>query len=154
MLKTVEERERAQQEMRDRIAAKKVADHEASVRRTARKRGFKAREVKRVQAWRKRKKAQARAARHLEIVAEKAARAQRRAVREEKKACDMRKHATAQAGFVAGWSAEVPQTDDELKALSWAKRYRESYAHGAAEKRRCQELVESTTRTGELNEST
>jgi hypothetical protein len=146
MLKTPEERERAQREMRERKAQDKVEHRKAAARRAMRKRRFKAKEVRRVQKYRAKKKAEAKTARHVVLMAEKAARALRCAVREEKKACDMRKHATAQAGFVAGWSAVVPQTDEELKALSWSRRYREAYAHGAAEKRRCQELMENKGR--------
>jgi len=143
MLKTPEQKEQARLEMLARKELKRASARRASARRASLKRHFKSKEVRRVTAWRKRKKA----ARHLEIVAQKAARALRRAVREEKKACDMRKHATAQAGFVVGWSAVVPQRDEELKARSWSRRYREAYAHGAAEKRRCQELMAAQQRT-------
>jgi hypothetical protein len=146
MLKTPEQKEQARLEMLARKEQKRASARRASARRASLKRHFKSKEVRRVTAWRKRKKAEKKAARHLEIVAEKAARALSRAVREEKKACDMRKHATAQAGFVAGWSAVVPQTDQELKALSWSRRYREAYAHGAAEKRRSQELMAAQQR--------
>jgi hypothetical protein len=142
MLRTSEQREQARVDMLARKEKKRVNARRGSARRAMRKRRFKAKEVRRVQRFRKKKKAEAKAARHIVLMAEKAARDARRVARQQKKALDLRKRGTAQAGFTAGWLAVAPQTDEELKALSWAKRYREAYAHGASEKRRCQELME------------
>ena len=141
MLRTSEERERAQQEMRARKAAEKVEHRKAAARRAMRKRRKPAREVKRVTAWRKRKKAEAKAARHAVLMAEKAARDARRVARQEKKALDLRKHATERQGFCDGYNTAASKTDAELKAQSWAKRYREAYARGCAEKQRVDALL-------------
>ena len=56
MIKTAEERERAQQEMRARIAADKLERRKAAARRAMRKRRFKAKELRRVQKYRAKKK--------------------------------------------------------------------------------------------------
>lgn len=138
-----EELEQAQSAMLARKEQKRADAKRASARECMRKkrRYYERKNVRHVQVYRKRKKAEARAARHLEIVAEKAARAQRRAVREEKKACDLRKHATERQGFVDGYNAAAPKTDAELKAQSWANRYREGYAKGRAEKLRVDALL-------------
>jgi hypothetical protein len=140
-MKTVEERERAQQEMRARIEHDKVERRKTAARRAMRKRRFKAKEVRRVQRFRKKKKAEAKAARHIVLMAEKAARDMRRIARQEKKALDLRKHATERQGFCDGYNSAAPNTDAELKAQSWAKRYREGYAKGRAEKQRVDALL-------------
>ena len=75
-------------------------------------------------------------------MAEKAARDARRVARQEKKALDLRKHATERQGFCDGYNSAAPKTEAELKAQSWAKRYREAYAKGRAEKQRCDLVLE------------
>ena len=141
MLKTPEERERAQREMRERKAQDKVEHRKAAARRAMRKRRFKAKEVRRVQKYRAKKKAEAKAARHAVLMAEKAARDARRVARQEKKALNLRKHATERQGFCDGYNSAAAKTESELKAKSWAKRYREGYARGRAEKQRVDALL-------------
>lgn len=140
-MKTPDERERAQQEMRARIEHDKVERRKAAARRAMRKRRFKAKEVRRVQRFRKKKKAEAKAVHHAVLMAEKAARDTRRIARQEKKALDLRKHATERQGFCDGYNSAVPKTEAELKAQSWAKRYRIGYASGRAEKQRVDALL-------------
>ena len=141
MIKTPEERERAQREMRARMTHDKAERRKASARRAMRKRRFKAKEVRRVQRYRKKKKAEKKAARHAVLMAEKAARDTRRVARQEKKALNLRKHATERQGFCDGFNSAMPKTEVELKTQSWAKRYREAYANGRAEKQRVDTLL-------------
>lgn len=141
MLKTPEERERAQHEMRAHIAQNKVERRKAAARRAMRKRRFKAKEVRRVQRYRTKKKAEAKAAHHVVLMAEKAARDTRRVARQEKTALDLRKHATERQGFCDGYNSVAPKTEAQLKGLSYAKRYRIGYAEGRAEKQRVDALL-------------
>lgn len=143
MLKTPEQKEQARLEMLERGEKKSAERRKAIARRAMRKRRFKAKEVRRVQRYRKKKKAEAKAVHHIVLMAEKAARDARRVARQEKKALDLRKHATERQGFCDGYNSGAPKTEAELKAQSWTKRYREAYAQGACEKRRCQELMEA-----------
>jgi hypothetical protein len=135
--------------MHARAELKRVEARRRSARNAMRKRRrtLERRNVKHVQEWRAKKKAEKKAEHHAVLMAEKAERDARRVARQEKNALDLRKHGTAQAGFVAGWQAVVPQTDEELKALSWSKRYREAYTRGAVEKRSNQELMEASRRS-------
>jgi hypothetical protein len=141
VLKTPEQREKARIEMLERTAKDKVDRRRATARRAMRKLRFKAKEVRRVTQYRKRKKAEALAAWHAKNRAEREARAARKAEREAKRALDLRKHATRHAGFVDGYNAVTPLTEAELKALSFARRYVDAYTQGAAEKRRCETLL-------------
>jgi len=140
---TPEELEQAQRAMLARKEQKRADAKRASARKAMRKkrRTLERKNVRHVQEWRARKKAEKKAARHTVLMAEKAARDARRVARQEKKACDLRKHATERQGFVDGYTTITPQTDAELKALSWAKRYREGYAKGRAEKERVNDLL-------------
>jgi cell division septum initiation protein DivIVA len=97
--------------------------------------------VRRVQRYRTKKKAEKKAARHAVLMAEKAARDARRVARQEKKALDLRKHSTQRQGFCDGYNSAAPKSEAELKAQSWAKRYREGYAKGRAEKQRVDALL-------------
>ena len=97
--------------------------------------------MRRVQRFRKKKKAEAKAARHAVLMAEKAARDARRVARQEKKALDLRKHSTQRQGFCDGYNAVTPMTEAQLKGLSYAKRYRIGYAEGRAEKQRVDALL-------------
>ena len=106
-----------------------------------RKHRFKAKEVRRVTAWRKKKNAEAKAAWHAMNKSIREARAAHRVARQDKRALDLRKHATQHAGWLAGFTTMTPQTKAELKAQSWAKRYREAYAEGRAERQRCDTLL-------------
>ncbi len=141
MLKTPEQREQVRLDMLARKEKKRVNARRASARRAMRKRRFKAKEVRRVQRFRKKKKAETKAARHAVLMAEKAARDTRRIARQEKRASDLRKHATERQGFCDGYNSVAPKTETELKAQSWAKRYREGYAKGRAEKQRVDALL-------------
>jgi hypothetical protein len=141
MLRTSEQREQARLDMLARKEKKRVNARRASARRAMRKRRFKAKEVRRIQRFRKKKKAEAKAARHIVLMAEKAARDARRVARQQKKALDLRKHATERQGFCDGYNSGAPKTEAELKALSWAKRYRIGYAEGRAEKQRVDALL-------------
>lgn len=97
--------------------------------------------MRRVQRYRTKKKAEKKAARHAVLMAEKAARDARRVARQEKKALDLRKHSTQRQGFCDGYNSAAPKSEAELKAQSWAKRYREGYAKGRAEKQRVDALL-------------
>jgi hypothetical protein len=141
VLKTPEQREQAWIEMLERKAQARTEAKRASARKAMRKRRKPAREVRRVQRYRKKKKAEQKAARPAVLMAEKAARDARRVARQEKHACDLRKHATQRQGFVDGYNTMTPQTKPELKAQSWAKRYREAYAQGRTERQRCDVLL-------------
>lgn len=141
MLKTPEQREQARQEMLERKEHRRKEARRASARKAMRKKRQPAREVRRVTAWRKCKKAEAKAARHAVLMAEKAARDARRVARLEKKTLDLRKHATERQGFCDGYNSAAPMTEAELKALSYAKRYRTKYAEGVEQKQRVDALL-------------
>jgi len=141
MLKTPEQREQARIEMLERKAQARIEAKRASARKAMRKHRFKAKEVRRVTAWRKKKNAEAKAARHAMNKSIREARDARRVARQEKKALDLRKHATARQGFVDGYNAVTPLAEAKLKTLSFARRYREAYAQGRAERQRCDVLL-------------
>lgn len=84
--------------------------------------------------FRKRKKLLARKARleaKMEIVAAKLKAAQENILKQQ---WHLRKHATANDGWVTGWNATAPLTEAELKALSYAKRYIEKYVEAVVKK--------------------
>lgn len=148
MLKTPEQREKARLDMLARKEKKRADARRAFARKAMRKLRKPAKEVRRVQRYRKKKKAEAKATRHAVLVAEKAARDARHATRQEKKALDLRKHATERQGFVDGYNAVTPLTEAELKTLSFARRYVESYLQGRAEKQRCDALLNQQQQAG------
>lgn len=137
--------EQSQAAMLERKAQRQADARRKSARDAMRKRRrtLERRNVRHVQEWREEQRKKARAARHLEIVTEKAARDARRIAREEKKALNLRKHATHQAGFVAGWQAtdQIVQTDDQLKALSYSRRFRTGYAEGHVQRQQADALL-------------
>jgi hypothetical protein len=58
-----------------------------------------------------------------------------------KREADLRKHATAQEGFRQGWCAEVPMTESQMMAQSYAKRFIREYLRAVAEKSRVTALM-------------
>ena len=143
MLKTPEQREQARLEMLARKEQSRADARRTSARKAMRKRRrtLERKNIRHVQEWRAKKKTEKKAARHIVLMAEKAARDARRVARQEKKALDLRKHATQRQGFCDGYNSAAPKTDAELKAQSWAKRYRIGYAEGCAEKQRVDALL-------------
>jgi hypothetical protein len=143
-MRTPEQLEAAILEMKARNEQKQLEAHRKSARDGMRKirRTLERKNVKHVQAWRDKKRAEAKAAKRAANKAEKEARDARRVVRQEKQALDLRKHATERQGFCDGYNSTAPLSDAELKAQSWAKRYREAYAEGRAEKQRVDLLLE------------
>jgi hypothetical protein len=142
-MKTPEQREQAQLDMLARKEQKRADARRASARNAMRKRRrtLERKNIRHVQEWRAKKKAEKKAERHAVLMAEKAARDIRRVARQEKKALDLRKHATQRQGFCDGYNAAAPMTEAQLKGLSYAKRYRIGYAEGRAEKQRVDVLL-------------
>jgi hypothetical protein len=143
MLKTPEQKEQSRLEMIKRKEKRQVDARRKSARDAMRKRRhtLERKNVRHVQEWRAKKKSEAKAAKRATNKAEREARDTRRIARQEKKALDLRKHATERQGFCDGYNAAAPKTEAELKTQSWAKRYREGYAKGRAEKQRVDALL-------------
>jgi hypothetical protein len=126
-----------------RLKAKRKSARDAMRKR---RRTLERKNVRHVQEWRAKKKKEAKAARTAENKRLKTERVERRAIREAKKALDLRKHATQHAGFIEGFQTKTPQSDSELKAMSWSQRYRTGYSEGAAEKRRYEAILNQYAR--------
>jgi hypothetical protein len=137
MLKTPEQRERARLEMLERKEKKRAATRRKAARAAIRKR----RNVLRAQTYRKRKKAEAKAALRAARKAKREAQAVRRAARKEKHDRTVRSNARPGVGFVDGYSAATPKTPLELKALSYSRAYIARYLEGVAEKQRVTQLL-------------
>ena len=129
------------EEKAQRKAEKRRIHKRNYMRRYMRRVRRRAKEVRRVQAWRKRKKAEVKAVWHAANKARRDAVTARRIARQERKAFQLRKHATAPQGFCDGFQSTAPKSDAELKTLSYTHLYRTGYEHGCAEKLRVQTLV-------------